>query len=142
MFPGKAYHSSMPNPKIILTNLCMLYRLDGSFLVQLRKKQDWPGINFPGGHVEFSESISESVIREMKEETGLTVKDLIPCGYFEWNIPSEGVRHLSLLFKSCHFEGKMRPNEEGELFWLKEEEIDKFPQATDFRLLLEQMKRY
>ncbi len=120
----------------------MLYRLDGSFLVQLRKKQDWPGINFPGGHVEFSESISESVIREMKEETGLTVKDLIPCGYFEWNIPSEGVRHLSLLFKSCHFEGKMRPNEEGELFWLKEEEIDKFPQATDFRLLLEQMKRY
>ena len=64
----------------------MLYKDDGSFLVEMREKKDWPGLTFPGGHVEKDESILESVSREMKEETGYDVFDLEPCGYFEWNI--------------------------------------------------------
>ncbi|MBR4812060.1 MAG: NUDIX domain-containing protein, partial [Bacilli bacterium] len=80
----------MRNSKVILTNMCMLYKEDGTFLVMDRKKQDWPGINFPGGHVEDEESISESVIREMKEETGYDLHSVEECGYFEWNVPKEG----------------------------------------------------
>ena len=49
--------------KVILTNMCMIYKENGEFLVQLRRKSDWPGINFPGGHVEDLESIEESVYR-------------------------------------------------------------------------------
>ena len=33
----------------------------------------WHGWNFPGGHVEKGEYVTPSVIREMKEETGLTI---------------------------------------------------------------------
>ncbi len=132
----------MNDSKVILTNLCMVYRDDGSFLVQLRKKKDWPGINFPGGHVEKDESVLDSVRREMKEETGLEVYDLKPCGYFEWNIPSENVRHLSLLFKTNRFEGEISSSDEGEVFWIKESDLDKYPQSTDFDLLLRQMKEY
>lgn len=128
--------------KIILTNLCMVYREDGSFLVQWRKKNDWPGINFPGGHVEREESILESVYREMKEETGLTLSNLVPCGYFEWNVIEEGVRHLSLLFKTKNYSGTLISSEEGPMLWLKEGDLKNYPLSTDFLLLYEQMKRY
>ena len=33
-----------------------------------RKKEDWPGITFPGGHVEAGESFTEAVIREVKKK--------------------------------------------------------------------------
>ena len=40
--------------KIILTNMCMVYDNNGNILVQDRVSKDWPGINFPGGHVEYN----------------------------------------------------------------------------------------
>jgi 8-oxo-dGTP diphosphatase len=91
---------------IILTNMIMLYRNDGSFLVENRLKNDWPGITFPGGHVEIGESLLNSAIRESREETGLSVQCLEQCGYFEWNLPEQNIRHLAILFRSNIFSGK------------------------------------
>jgi 8-oxo-dGTP diphosphatase len=90
---------------IILTNMCMLYDAEGRFLVENRLAQDWPGLNFPGGHVENEETLEESVKREMKEETGLDVKDLEQCGVFDWNVPKEHLRHVAILYRSCHYLG-------------------------------------
>lgn len=61
--------------KAIFTNMCMVYDETGNILVQHRKNPDWPGITFPGGHVEPGESFTGSVIREVQEETGLTVEN-------------------------------------------------------------------
>jgi len=121
--------------------MCMLYREDGSFLVIDRKKQDWPGINFPGGHVEDEESIPQSVIREMKEETGYDLHSVEECGYFEWNVPKEGVRHLCILFRSKDFSGKMHSSKEGELFWIKEEDLKGKALSLDFDKVLEVCKK-
>lgn len=64
----------MRSEKARITNLCMVYDEKGNVLVQERLKKDWPGITFPGGHVEHLESFHDAVVREVKEETGLDIK--------------------------------------------------------------------
>lgn len=72
------------------TNICMVYDNSGYILVQDRKNPDWPGITFPGGHVEEGESFCASVIREVKEETGLDVENPILCGIKQFTTSKDG----------------------------------------------------
>lgn len=51
------------------TNICMLQNIKGEVLAQNRVKK-WKGYAFPGGHLEFRESIVDSVKREILEENG------------------------------------------------------------------------
>ena len=66
--------------KAIFTNLCMISDGKGNVLVEDRKDPSWPGICFPGGHVEPGEAFTDSVVREVFEETGLTIHDPRLCG--------------------------------------------------------------
>lgn len=63
----------------IFINMCMIYDND-KILIQKRTDPNWSGISFPGGHVEHGESFVESVIREVYEETGLTIYKPMLCG--------------------------------------------------------------
>ena len=68
-----------------LTNMCMIIDEETNrVLVQVRNKNDWDGISFPGGKVEKGESIVLSVKREVEEETGLKIDHVIPCGIKDW----------------------------------------------------------
>lgn len=73
----------------ILTNMCMVYD-NGNILVQDRLNKNWPGVTFPGGHVENGESFAQSVIREVYEETGLTIEHPVLCGIKSWPIGKRG----------------------------------------------------
>lgn len=64
--------------KVILTNMCMVYN-GNKVLVQDRLNRNWKGLAFPGGHVEKHESFTDAVIREVKEETGLTISSPQLC---------------------------------------------------------------
>lgn len=57
-----------------ITVLCLISDGD-KVLLQNRVKEDWKGYTLPGGHVEMGESFVDAVIREMKEETGLDIKN-------------------------------------------------------------------
>lgn len=98
-----------------LTNMCMICQGD-QVLVQNRRGHGWPGITFPGGHVEPGESITQSVIREVWEETGLTVVHPKLCGIKDW-LQDDGSRYIVFLYQSDTFSGELNSSEEGEVFW-------------------------
>lgn len=67
--------------------MCMVVAPDGKVLVQHRlpkPSNPWCGLTFPGGHVEPNEDVVASVIREVKEETGLSISHPKLCGFVEW----------------------------------------------------------
>ena len=115
----------------ILTNICLIYK-DDEILVVDRKKEDWPGLTVPGGHVEKDEDFQTSVIREVKEETGLTIKRPILCGIEEFKTKEED-RYLMLYYKTDKFSGKIRSSKEGEVFWIRKEDMDKYKLSLDLK---------
>ena len=105
-----------------IANMCVIQ--DGTkVLVEDRKDPKWPGIAFRGGHVEPGESITASVIREVKEETGLTIEHPTLCGIKTWT-KENGARYLLFFYKTDKFSGELQSSEEGEVFWA---ELDALP---------------
>lgn len=104
-----------------LTNLCLICQGD-QILVEERTWRGETGLVFPGGHVEDGESLLDSVIREVWEETGLTIEHPIPCGFKDW-INGDGSRYMVLLYKTDRFRGELRSSEEGRVFWVTREEF-------------------
>ena len=100
---------------VTFTNMCMIYEGD-KVVVQNRVNKKWPGIAFPGGHVEYGESFTDSVIREVYEETGLTIFSPQLCGIDSW-MCEDGSRYMILLYKTNKFTGELRSSDEGECFW-------------------------
>lgn len=124
--------------RVELTSLCMVYRGE-ELLLQNRVKTDWRGYCFPGGHVEPGESIVESVIREMKEETGLLVKDPRLCGIKQF--PIDGGRYLVFFFKTDAFEGELTSSEEGKVEWIPRADLPKLNLVSDFMQMLQVFDR-
>ena len=100
---------------VTLTNMCMVCNGD-KVLVQDRADPDWPGITFPGGHVETGESFCASVIREVYEETGLTIESPRLCGIKEWE-NTDGSRYVVLLYRTDKFSGELKSSDEGAVYW-------------------------
>ncbi len=119
-----------------LTVLCLIRRGD-EYLLQDRVKKDWRGFTLPGGHVEQGESIVDAVVREMKEETGLTVENPKLCGVKQF--PIEVGRYLVFLFVADKFSGEVVSSEEGAMHWVKKEDLPKVNLVNDFKELLEVM---
>lgn len=114
----------------------MIY--DGSrILVQKRNDPEWPGITFPGGHVEPGEAFIDSVIREVKEETGLDITNVRLCGLKQWTHRKGEFRYIVLFFKTSTFSGELRSSEEGEVFWIDRSEIENYALADGFDSMLE-----
>ena len=89
--------------RVILTNICMIR--NGSKVL-----------------VEEHEPVVDSVIREMKEETGLMIEKPQLCGIKEW-INEDGSRYIVFLFRAATFSGELASSEEGRVFWVETDEV-------------------
>lgn len=126
----------MRTEQVELTVLCLIHTED-SYLLQDRVKNDWKGYALPGGHIEPGESIVDAVVREMKEETGLTIKAPRLCGIKQF--PIEGGRYIVFLFETDQFEGELVDSDEGKMYWVKKSELLNVNLVDDFNELIEVM---
>ena len=121
-----------------LCNMCMIEDLaTGRVLVQHRLPKStnpWCGLTFPGGHVESGESIAASTVREIREETGLTVSNLQMCGVVEWETigerkdgsPAEvaaNSKYIVFMFRASTFTGELKSSGEGRMEWMTLDEM-------------------
>ena len=106
---------------VTLTNMCMIKNKD-KILVLDRNDPVWPGLTFPGGHVEEHESFHDSVIREVEEETGLKIKKPKLAGVKQF-YDQENHRYLVFFYIATKFEGQVQESNEGKLIWMTKAEL-------------------
>lgn len=116
-----------------LTVLCLIED-ENKILLQNRVKKDWQGYALPGGHVEPGESFVDAVVREMKEETGLTVINPRLAGVKQF--PIENGRYVVLLFKATQWSGNLISSDEGQMEWIEYDNLTSKKTVDDFNDLL------
>lgn len=107
---------------MIEATLCEV--IDGENLLLKRasrgiSKGKWNGL---GGKIEENETIEESLVREVFEESGLRIKDPLKHGevtFFKGGSPFFKVH----IFSTKKFEGSLRQSDEGEVKWFNTNEI-------------------
>ena len=118
--------------EVELTNMCMVCDGKGNVLVQNKKgDRTWHGWNFPGGHVEQGEFVTPSVVREIREETGLTIENPKLCGIKEFQKEQDGKRFIVFLYVASRFSGELRSSAEGDVFWYPLSELKRSKKLAD-----------
>ena len=120
-----------------LTVLCLISNGD-KVLLQNRVKNDWRGYALPGGHVEPGESFVDAVIREMREETGLTVYNPKLVGIKQF--PIDNGRYIVFLFKTAEYTGNLLSSDEGMMEWISREDLKNVNAVDDLEELLNVME--
>lgn len=125
----------MRTEKATFTNMCMIK--DGSkILVQDRKSKNWPGITFPGGHIEKQESFIEAIKREVKEETGLNIHNPTLCGMKQFTTKEDG-RYVVFMYVCDQFDGELTQSNEGEVFWIEAKDFETYELASAMEDMIE-----
>jgi 8-oxo-dGTP diphosphatase len=115
--------------KILLVAACALVDADGRVLIAQRPQgKAMAGLwEFPGGKIEDGERPEESLIRELKEELGIDVREdcLAPLTFASHRYPDF---HLLMPLYVCRrWEGTVTAREAPQLAWVKPNRLRDYP---------------
>jgi len=115
--------------KLVLVAACALVDADGRVLIAQRPEgKAMAGLwEFPGGKVEAGEQPEQSLIRELREELGITVRPecLAPLTFASHSYPEF---HLLMPLYVCRrWEGFVEAREKQKLKWVRPNELRTFP---------------
>ena len=126
-----------------MTTLCYIEN-DEKYLMlhRVKKKEDinknkWIGV---GGHANEWESPEECLVREVKEETGLTLTSYKFRGIITF-ISNECESEIMCLFTADKFTGNIIECDEGDLEWVKKKDVIKLPMWEGDRIFLDIIER-
>lgn len=113
-----------------LTTLCYIEK-DNQYLMlhRVKKKKDvnkdkWIGV---GGHFEPEETPEECLLREVKEETGLTLTSWKFCGIVTFIAAQWDTVEYMCLYKADGFTGELTDCTEGNLEWVDKDKVYDLP---------------
>ena len=121
------------------TTLCYVTRGDEVLMLhRVKKKNDinkdkWIGI---GGKFEGEESPDECLLREAKEETGLTLTSWQCRGVVTFLSEGDEGEYM-YLFTADGFEGELADCDEGDLQWVKRDFLDSLPKWEGDQIFLD-----
>ena len=125
------------------TTLCYIER-DGCWLLLHRVKKEndlnrdkWIGI---GGGIEENESPEEGLLREVREETGLTLTSWRYCGLITF-VSDRWEGEYMHLFHATGFTGELRDCDEGCLEWVPISRVAELPQWEGDAIFLRMMQQ-
>ena len=124
--------------KVRFMNMCMIQDGRGNVLALDKVNDSYTGTTFPGGHVEPGELFFQSMIREVWEETGLTIENPEFRGLYHWH--KDGVHHVITLYRTYTFCGELESSEEGRVYWISLEELKTKKLASGMEYVLEMME--
>ncbi|MCI5774527.1 MAG: 8-oxo-dGTP diphosphatase [Erysipelotrichaceae bacterium] len=121
-----------------ITTLCYIINKDEVlFLLRNKKTNDLNANKYigVGGKVENGESCEEGIIREIYEETGLTATKVKLQGIITFILP-KWEDELCFVYTCEDYQGKIQPCDEGELVWVKKQDIDQLTLWEGDRIFL------
>ena len=125
------------------STLCYIYKDDECLMLHRTKKENdqshdkWLGIS---GKFEDKESPEDCALREIKEETGLTVTDYRYRGIVTF-VSDEWETEYMHLFTADRFIGNIIECDEGDLEWVKKKDVLKLPMWEGDRIFLDLIER-
>lgn len=132
-----AIETSVRDTAKTITVQCYILSEDSMHvLIQDRVGPAWKGLAVPGGHIKVNETPVEACIREVKEETGLTVKDLQLFGTHQYTCEEDG-ECIALLYRTKSFTGDLHDSNEGKMSWMAYDFVCSCPDCAEgFQALL------
>ena len=125
------------------TTLCYLEK-EGCYLMlhRIKKKNDlnqdkWVGV---GGKLEENESPEECLVREVREETGLTLTRWRYCGIVTF-VSDRWEGEYMHLYTADGFTGQLTDCNEGVLEWVPKERVRLLPQWEGDRIFFRLMEQ-
>lgn len=120
---------------------------NGKVLILKRPEDEdvYPGIwELPSGKVEFGESLTDSIIREVKEETSLVISNPKLVGYFQYKINKPGLTKFSVqinFVSQINQVDSIRLTEHETFTWVNEEDLDHYKLTQDVKKLIKSVFR-